>query len=477
MTAAGAAAALAARGQALSALPSTMLSDLVAKSALDGDALSLVATGGGGGDPVMAYGVMIQQATDDQAGNPSDHSLAQGAFVDQIAKLVQGHVSYAKSVVKPLVLELGERLGKRAQELKGADPAAGVDVVVQNIPALLKDTSFLDTLSYYKDKPVITIKDRLNLQPKTNDEVRALMLTGHQRTDEMVTAWLSTQEANFPLKVWCTFFTTDQQTDYWGQEDLDYLDVFSKQDVLLGAYLVARRIYDEVQESSLPLSTYKDQVLQVRDYAGAVVVLSLKSIFDLITANILVVHHSSRDKKLWVNGEIYNDWLAKGGKPEILLGMLVSNNVAKSVSLIDEGKAAHEAAWQSYLTFKAVDTRNKFYDNYRVAVLSEFTTQLADQHETEQDVNVRNTDRLTKTIEAAGNYLSTLTSEALNDSYALALSLVAQIRFCHTSSFQILSDIETACKANPNVDVREAALLAVINYLGDWLGDQVTLTA
>jgi hypothetical protein len=56
----------------------------------------------------------------------------------------------------------------------------------------------------------------------------------------------------------------------------------------------------------------------------------------------------------------------------------------------------------------------------------------------------------------------------------LALHIICQCRFYYTEAEFILSEIEEIGKQNPGIDVREAALIATINYLVDYLCDQIT---
>ena len=276
------AAELAARGSAMVAAPSTLLSDLVSKSALDPQSLAAVV---GNEDVVQNYGIMVQVATDDAAGNPSQHSLALGGYVDDIAKIVGAHVSYARNTVKPLVVELAEKIADVAQRLKSAPVDQGVEMIIETVPAVLKDDSFLGGLEYFRDRTPVE-PTRLELAPKTNDEVRALMMTGHQRTDELIAAWLSEREVDFPRKIWAAYFGLDR--DVWF-EQLSDLTQFGKLHHLLGAYLVARKIFDDVQESTLTLASYQERCLQIRDYTGAQLMISLKGVAMLISSRTLVV--------------------------------------------------------------------------------------------------------------------------------------------------------------------------------------------
>ena len=95
------ASALAAKGLSLAAVPSTVLSDLVTKSAIETEMLSAGFLSGP--EAIQNYGITLWMATDDKGNVPSPHSMALGGYVDDISGPVMAHIAFAKSVVKPLV--------------------------------------------------------------------------------------------------------------------------------------------------------------------------------------------------------------------------------------------------------------------------------------------------------------------------------------------------------------------------------------
>ena len=66
-----------------------------------------------------------------------------------------------------------------------------------------------------------------------------------------------------------------------------------------------------------------------------------------------------------------------------------------------------------------------------------------------------------------------MTEEQLEEVSTNALYIVGAIRFSYTNSYNILFDMEEAMKANPNLDPREAATIAVINQITDYVSSQI----
>lgn len=468
------ASALAAAGKTLAAAPGSLLSELLSKS---NPTVSMLSTGVYEGmNTVESFGYVMSMLTEDGAGKPSDHSILNGNAVSQIAPAVGQHIHFAKNVVKPLVVELATRIEARSQDLKKMDPAAGVEIIMKSLPAILQDESFLDTLRHYRDRTPTEPTNYLSIGDKSKEEIIALALIGHKRTDELIVEWLSKMPEQFLRKVWHSFFNVEvDKEEIFDNSALDRMTVFDRIDYALAVYLIGRKVYEEVQDSQMSLDKYKNIAMSIRDYAGDFLVLHLKMVYSMIEGKILVIDSSLHDRTITVNGELYNDWINTGGKPEILLGMLTSNQIATSIPMIDAKAENHLRSWNTFLMFSTTENNNKFYDRLRQAVLVEFDQQLLTQDPSETEINDFTTERLIDVAKRANDYIDSLKNEDFHDFFAVALCLVAGMRFCHTSSYQILHDIGEACKANPQIDVREAALLAAINYLADSLADQIVV--
>ena len=248
---------------------------------------------------------------------------------------------------------------------------------------------------------------------------------------------------------------------------------FRKMDFALAMILLTRRIEADVQESQIPLSRYKDLVNEYSKFAGTLLVQALESISDMARAGILVFSNSS--KCLNINGELYNSWLEQGGSTDVLAGFSRTDNSVGTIDTINANKDQLLSKWNTYVMFHNTTELNKRADYLRQFLLESFVSSLVAQDPIEAELTLKDVNRLERLTKAAGEYIQCLDSDQLECIHDVALALVAQIRFCHTPAYRILKDIADAQKVNPNVDVREAATLAVINYVTDYFSSQVKL--
>jgi hypothetical protein len=462
---------LASKGRVAMAVPGTPLSELVRLSAPVFNA-QLSSSG-----DLAAVGTMMQSMTEGTLEAPTQHSLELNAYVKDLSKLVSTHVAYAKNIIRPRVTELADAI--IAYQSNNRPKLAGDSFTLQTLrmPAVLKDESFLDSLSYYKDKSVLTTDLHFALEPKSKEELTELVLTGSDRVDRQIVEWLSHQHGDFLLSTWNTFFTTTQvslSTGVANFEDVGRLNAFERADQALAIYLLARKITDQVQSTTIPLNAYKNIALQYTDYAGAQLVDALKRIALMIKTKSLIVAVDSAKRSAKLNGEVYGEWLDAGNTPEIILGLIVSGNQPSSVDLINQNAEEHKRQWNSYVTFYNTSESNKSLQYLKDYIVQCFADSLKSREAIEDNYVLKNPSHLHDVVQHVQAEVNSMKTADFKDPYTLALCLVAKHRFYYTSAYQILSDIHQAGLVNPNVDVREAALLAVINYVADYLAMQMS---
>lgn len=470
--------ALAATGRSLVAKPGTPLNELVRLSVPPS---SISGTDNSNEIMLGFHNAGMVAVTAGTLQDPSEHSREMDALQDMLAKFINTHIDHARNIVRPKVLEFAESLQEYLAKYTVKDASAAFTIEPLYMASVLNDESFLDTLTPYKDRSVLTPDAFLSLSGKETGELAELIMVGHARTDKLIAEWLAQKPPQFLEHVWSQFFTKSFSPDpalkICNTNDLQAANAFDKSDYALAILLISRKISIQVQESDMPLALYKKLCSQYLEYSGALLVDALKKINLSIKTRGLVVECDSARKIAKVNAEIYNAWLNTGGSPEVILGYIVSGNQPSSQLLIDKKALEYVKTWNSYVTYYRTSEGNKTFAYARAFIETEFLTQWANKNEMEDGFILKNPGYTETVKKMLAETLLNLKAPDLKDPYALALLLIAKVRFYYTSSFQILSDMEAAKAANPDVDVREAALLAVINYGADHLAAQITSVA
>jgi hypothetical protein len=408
---------------------------------------------------------------------PSQHTLEMGAFITDIGKAVTPHISYAKNVVRPMVLEFAEKVTEYMENKRPREASQDYNIVTLKTPSILTDESFLDSLTNYKDKSILTPDSNLSFGTKSKEELLAMVMLGHARTDKMITEWVTNKPDDFLETVWNVFFTKESVqrslNGVHGYEDVAKLNAFERADYALAIFLLANKATNDIQESSLSLTAYKTLCLQYVEYAATTLVGCLKNIVTHARTNTLVISNDTMFKTVKVNGDLYSDWLAKGGSPEIILGLSIADTGDKSISAIDAKAADYLRQWNSYCSFYRTRENNNRFEYLKTFLHSEFLQSLINKDDLEKDYMLKNPSYNERVEILLNETLNSLTNKDFDDVYSLALTFVGKVRFYYNASYQFLTDMNQAGKDNPNIDAREAATIAAINYIADYAADQI----
>jgi hypothetical protein len=466
------------KGFVVSAAPNTVLSELVRLS--NNELVSVMGERNSTSESdIMPYEMLAENLamfTQGSLEEPSLHDQCLDSVVTDISKAISVHISYAKNVVAPTVLAFKDSIQSELDKLQHLDPSSEFNIEVADIPDILKDKTFTSILSRYASKTPIPPETILNINNKNLDDILALLPYGEAETDTLIQKWINTKNQEFYLKVWNSFFGYNEHIEYYQVEDTLNLDVYESCDVGLALYLIANKLYNsDPQMDTIPLADYQNRLAQIRDFGGALVQKALAK-SDLTERNKIMVLQLLPEKKLCkVAGHLYRDWLAKDGRPEYILGMLISGNRYLTADAIDENKDQLLEQWTSYVTYYNAAENNKKFSLLKDTLELTFNNMLNDLSEEEKEFELNNPAYRTNIAKYLKEELSHLKMQDLTDINKLALKLIARVRFYYTSSYKILSAIEQASIVNPNIEVREAALLATVEYVVDYIAEQMSL--
>lgn len=426
------------------------------------------------------YSFFIETSTSGSLENTSVHDNVYGGTVDDLAKIVSSHISHAKNIVKPIVVEFAERLNDYVNFTDRDKALTGVLEVIQfRLPDLFRDESFMDNFKYYENATLVEPTSYFTFEDKSIEQLNDMFKIGHDRTDILIKDWFSKEGQDHALNIWNSFFSKDRMKTYKLYSDLAGKNQYERMHAGFSFYMIGKYLLENIQSSNMNIDQYNNFAASIRDYGGVMLLNSIKAIYNLIKVGILVVSLDETYKKIYVVEEVYKSWLDSTGSPEILFGLLVSNDKEYSTTAINSKKDKYLQLWESYRVVNTAKVENEFVRGYRSFIKLSMTDTLVDSNLTELEKDYRKTygnvnvnEKIMKLVEEE---IQEFTNDELNDTYYVALKIIGKCRFYFSSAFGILSDINSISKVNPNIDVREAALVATINYITDYLADQITV--
>lgn len=437
----------------------------------------------------------------EDSSNPG-HSVKVAAIADSIAPFVNAHIAHARNVVAPLIAELETNIRAFVERAKCVDPGSEFEIIQAQLPALVVDETFS---SMYLDnvtnlKPIQIQGPYLTVKSENIDEIiRSAINLGSDRLNSLVSDMLkkgpydlmrrtylanySTFEASNGMNDTKNYYGVDTEQMYYFGPDFMTSNTLRNQnpyhvlyvhlaDLLLASWMRqnTQPVFDDV--SLEKYNEYFDQ----RVMAAAVMVKnSLNTIKLQHESGILVTEANPITKKIVVHGSIYRSWLEKGGCPEALLGLLVTNNMVFNANVLLEQKEKGCRAWDSYLLFRSNDLETTLKDATRSYIRSFMAQSLTNLTESEKEYQASCSNLIEQIMKRVDEEIAHFDHRIIDDIAHLALHLVAKARFFYTSAYSILGEMAQVEKSNPDIDPREAATISVISYLAEYMEAMMVL--
>lgn len=463
------AAELDAKGIAVVAKPGSLLSKLVAMTAID---YNPKITEGGF---YIDLGRM-SALTDSPSATTgySEHSARMEETADFIAKKMQDYLQFTRTVAAPWIDELAKRLNSHMELIEGA-PDAGVNIKISKTNNILTDTALYEAITRSKEVPYETLHHATKLPEMTDAMVRASMATGSPLLDASVLeyfsvypeGWLASNYSSV-FRMGCSEIQSDSGADC-------YLTGRHNVPVALLTFLVARRLWNAPPDGTdMPLESYESIMVDIRNQAALRLCHEVERMVRDGKNGILVTGTRSviGSIEVEVNQEQYNQYLKEGGSVDALLGNQLQAHPKVLTKDLLENKAVYEASWQRHYSLN-----KSYYDQRRLlrmreAVLVEWDQLTKESSHDEFSLAERHVSRV-----LVRRMAETTRLEEFDDIATLAMNLACKSRFRETAALTILSGMARAKKNNPGITGREAATIAVLEYLYSWVGDNMTVVS
>lgn len=397
------------------------------------------------------------------------------ALKEELKPLVQSHIQMARSIGQIATGLIGKVQGYLAS-MPSEGALSSFNVLQDDLPSLFDFPSVMGTMED-TPKQVGNIKlTNLVAGPRDASTVIGYLVTGKKEQDAAMLEAIDFYGNEFVMDIWHTLIYPGSGNGLTPNIVLSKPAGERATFFLLGG-LVADRLLNEVPKDGIgSLSNFQSQAGDIRDWAMQNAAIAYQEYQVNVEVKRIALSYRPDVKTVVVCAPVYKEWLQKGGSAEVVLGSLLGNERSYTANEFANNAEKHLKAWNSYCTFhnSAADSRRASL--LRSLWLSAFASDIGDIQGFEQPYRQANPTHAEKCIEQARVFLDTQGLAAMDDGHAVALHLVAKIRFAYTPAYDILRDIDQVLAANPDVDVREAALVAAAKYVARYLVSQFTVT-
>lgn len=429
----------------------------------------------------------------------SVHSLRILAVADQIAPLVQSHISTAKNIVAPEMFRFEEDANRFLDQVRSIDPAQAYFVKQVKFPAILVDETFLRSTGLDEIQNPTEVNESdvgypIRIDVKSEEEVDTIisqiMAFGSDRLASGIQDWLKIAHFDLLKRVFIVNFTSLESVNstrdktgnecpgngniwsdyYFSQYNLRRGFVYDAVNIGLATFLITNWLKNNVQKTvqSVSLERYKKYFSDINLIAGVTVRYAVRKVDLSLKQGVLVASIQPKDKTVYVYAETYKTWLEQGGEPEVLLGLLVSGESLFDSKLILEKAEKFKSLWSANLKYvtdtQLLDLKQNFYSwvrSYMMNTLNDLTS-----FELEAAKNIPGLRELI--ISKVDQELSHLGHTLHTNIPHTALHVIAKGRFFYTAAYAILGEMKKVEEVNAESDAREAATVAAIKYLVEY---------
>lgn len=413
----------------------------------------------------------------------SPHAEKLEELVTSTADAVAQHLSFTRTTVMPAVRDYHQRVSQALNALPTSVTYNPV-VVKQDLPEPLKSPMLLDALTEYRGGTVIPVTKRPSAPLLSGAEVIEHMSSGNAALDGDLALWTHRRSEEFFAAVWAGVFTN--QPAEAGLQIKPFAGLIEDRkngvDAALTVFMLARRLLDNPPAGTE--NTLEEWRLLVGDLLVQSAIRLNHGIEHFQRAKDLqqlVLSASSDGQTVEVLAPVYDEFLANGGSDPVLFGSVLSGERRYYVPGIVEKAGEYVQQWERQNRMLSAAAINRRYADAQSLLVFKLEELLAENlgtffpQEGEQGVLVSdlNNAKVAKVLAESREWVRSQDAEQLEDLWEVSTYLIAKVVFFYTNAYEILKGINAACAVNEGIDPMEAALLSTIEYVTDYVFEQL----
>lgn len=427
---------------------------------------------------------VLAAATADDGEGPSVHSIAMGAEIDSLIPLVSSHISFVRNEVCKVMYDFEEKYGSQVARLSAETPAGLFDIREMSVPAPLKDAGITGLIERFGDASFGAGRLLTSLPRQTADQLADIMRVSSSAGNTAISKWIAETGTAWLEGLWQHYFASGSMEPNGvvafrgGYEGMISMPAFERMSVGLGLFLLSRGLLDSpMEESGMDLATWRDEMDMLSRFAGAQVDAAMISVKNLERQGTVILGVSGGGKIVAVNSEMYGKFIDAGGTIEDVLGAAISNRSQSYTmdALTAEGSGYREI-WKNYQAMGQSTLNTRAVLTLRSEAKSLFYEASRGLEGEEAELLMMSKQNPETLYQRACDLIDDMGTDQLLNTSAMAMCLIAGLRYAHTPAKQILSDMKEA-EAAGCTDPAEAALLAAVNYVADAKACELALTS
>lgn len=405
-----------------------------------------------------------------------EHDLVMDEVVEVLKRTVVWGMDLARNQVNPCVhaaVKFVEDYTAAAMTLKNT----AISVRADTYHSIWGSHYLQGMVERYNETAVKDVKLGITVPlPENLPTPTALIETGISRFNTELADFVGTLPENYITGLYNKVFVAsgdDYNPSLLAQ--LNHLYVEPNQILLI--HLMAVRLMDTVPDGiRASLNEYKEYIADIVAQSGRAIMRCLERRESNVTRKLLINDWTGyREDDIGItpivirtNGDMYGKFLEAGGTPEVLFGAFLTDR-NYNYDLLLERKDQYIKVWESQERVMSTNLRLQKANHYLTGLVRGVEQQIAalpdDLLVTERSIYVT----------ALHAYVKDMPNNWYEDClFTTCRKVVCNVMFPHTDALEILTMLDTAARENPTLDLREAGLLAMIEYIPNWVATLIT---
>lgn len=389
------------------------------------------------------------------------HDNAMAEAVKMVSRTLEYNLDLARNKVNPLIQEVMTST-QAYMDQSGSSTLSPLNIVPFYLNPVWNSPVLHSLVERYQNLPVTDMPLRSMSIPMPGNMTEAAM-TGAGAFDDEVTAYIASLPPDMPAAVWNAAFSA---TPVAGLNSLLSINGNGQGDNALLMFLFSRRLFtsDAPEGVNMSAGEWSAYLSTITSQAGKAVCRFLeKRAMDNKYSNLIVTCPigARPTGDIVVNGEVYDRFLKEGGSPEVIFGG-ISEQVRGYRELLDKRDYFCKAWGRIYSLLQSTATSERYNalkEGLALAV-AKVINRMSDDESPVPKIVLH---------ERLRERMKHVKQKDMENLYLVSRKAICRVIFPHTDAEKMLLAIDDATRAHPEMEVREAALLAAIDFLSAWI--------
>ncbi len=406
----------------------------------------------------------------------SEHTPRLEEYGQFIADAVSNHINYARNVITPALEVILAKIGEGIQSI-ALDPYTGYNVKELSYPPVLDLEQFTELLSKYDTGTNVVPAQLFKYPAYTNQQIIEACHTGSANIDALIDEWLGSLGEGVLQTIWQSVFQDKVGVPVTAQvstlQDLltDYDNTLPNAVII---FMLAERLSQDIgSDCGLELGEARDLFFAIKQACATAVKRGMLRYESYVSTKTVVSAYDKATRTVFVNKQVYRDWVASGGSVEVLFGFLTLGKNITSAGELTAGAEEAIAAWRWHSTVLQNEKDARFTAEVKELACQVFDDQLnGELSESEQEalLSVPNKNAISSEFR---KLLAEATGEQIRSNWTdVVWRAACKARFFYTSALDFLGEVNYEVTQR-NAEPQDAATKATISYVGKYVADMV----